>query len=81
MLPMAITEDNVTKDIYETAKLSIDYVRVKTGMPSNVDGELMKKCSAPTLVNCRFLELGLYKKQVNRCIPWRRNATGLRGEK
>ncbi len=50
MLPMAITEENITKDIYETAKLSIDYVRVKTGMPSNVDGELMKKCSAPTLV-------------------------------
>lgn len=50
MLPMAITEDNITKDIYETAKHSIDYVRVKTGMPSNVDGELMKKCSAPTLV-------------------------------
>ena len=29
----------VSQDIYETAKLSIDYVKVKTGMPSNVGGE------------------------------------------
>ena len=28
-LPMAITEDNITDDIFETAKLSIDYVKVK----------------------------------------------------
>ena len=39
---MAITEDNITDDIYETAKMSIDYIKVKTGMPSNVDGELMR---------------------------------------
>ena len=26
MMPMAITEDNITEDIYETAKLSIDHV-------------------------------------------------------
>ena len=50
MLPMAITEDNITDDIYETAKLSIDYIKVKTGMPGNVDGKLMNKCKAPTLV-------------------------------
>lgn len=67
MLPMAITEDNITKDIYETAKLSIDYVRVKTGMPSNVDGELMKKCSAPTLVmaaekDCLFPGKGVIER-------------------
>lgn len=34
MLPMAITEENITDDIYETAKLSIDFSRVKTKMPS-----------------------------------------------
>ena len=67
MLPMAITEDNITKDIYETAKLSIDYVRVKTGMPSNVNGELMKKCSAPTLVmaaekDCLFPGKGVIER-------------------
>ena len=32
LLPMAITEDNITDDIYATAKLSIDYIKVKTGM-------------------------------------------------
>ena len=33
-----------------TGKLSIDYIKVKTGMPGNVDEELMKRCKAPTLV-------------------------------
>ena len=55
MLPMAITEDNITKDIYETAKLSIDNIKVKTVMPGNVDEELMKKCYAPTLVMAAFI--------------------------
>lgn len=50
MIPMAITEDNITDDIFETAKLSIDYVKVKTVMPTNVDAAKMKKCKAPTLV-------------------------------
>lgn len=50
MMPMAIEEDNITNDIYETAKLSIDFSKVKTGMPSNVGAKDMKKCNAPTLV-------------------------------
>ena len=50
ILPMAVTEDNITQDIFETAKLSIEYAEVKTAMPSNVDEEMMKKCLAPTLV-------------------------------
>ena len=50
MMPMAIEEDNITDDIYETAKLSIDFSKVKTGMPSNVDAKEIKKCNAPTLV-------------------------------
>lgn len=50
MLPMAVTEDNITQDIYETAKLSINYSKVKTGMPSNVSAKYMNKCKAPTLV-------------------------------
>ena len=29
-------------DIYITAKLSIDYIKVKTGMPSDVDEGLMR---------------------------------------
>lgn len=50
MLPMAVVEENITDDIYETAKLSIDFAKVKTGMPSNVGANVMKKCKAPTLV-------------------------------
>ena len=67
MLPMAITEDNITDDIYETAKLSIDHIKVKTGMPGNVGGEMMKKCSAPTLVmaaekDCLFPGKGVIER-------------------
>ncbi|MDO4305068.1 MAG: alpha/beta hydrolase, partial [Bacillota bacterium] len=50
MLPMAVTEENIADDIYETAKLSINYTNVKAGMPSNVAGKDMKNCKAPTLV-------------------------------
>ena len=50
MMPMAIEEDNITNDIYETAKLSIDFSKVKTGMPSNVKEKDMRKCEVPTLV-------------------------------
>lgn len=49
-LPLAITEDNITDDIYETAKRSILHSRVKVGMPGDVDEERMKKCNAPTLI-------------------------------
>ena len=50
MLPMAVTEENITEDIYETAKLSINHSKVKTGMPSDVSEQYMKKYKAPTLV-------------------------------
>ena len=50
ILPMAITENNITDDVYQTAKLSIKYAKIKTAMPSNVDKECMIKCNAPTLV-------------------------------
>ena len=33
-----------------TAKLSINFSKVKTGMPSNVKTEDMEKCKVPTLV-------------------------------
>ncbi len=67
MLPMAITEDNITDDIYETAKLSIDHIKVKTGMPSNVDGKMMRKCAAPTLImaaekDCLFPGKGVIER-------------------
>jgi len=50
MLPLAITPDNITDDIYETARLSIAYSKVKTLMPSNASAKLISRCKAPTLV-------------------------------
>ena len=64
MLPMAIVEENITDDIYETAKLSIDFSKVKTGMPSNVKSEDMKKCKAPTLVMAAEMDCLFPAKQV-----------------
>ena len=60
-------------DIYITAKLSIDYIKVKTGMPSDVDEELMKKCNAPTLImaaekDCLFPGKGVIER-AGRIIP------------
>lgn len=50
ILPMAVTADNIDSDIFETARCSIDNVKIKAGMPSNVKPDDMKKCLAPTLV-------------------------------
>lgn len=67
ILPMAVTEENITDDIYQTAKLSIDHAKIKTAMPSNVDERKMKKCKAPTLVigaekDCLFPGVGVIKR-------------------
>lgn len=67
MLPMAVTEKNITEDIYETAKLSINHSKVKTGMPSNVKEKDMRKCEAPTLVmaaekDCLFPAKGVLSR-------------------
>ena len=72
-MPMAITEDNITDDIFQTAKLSIDHVRVKTAMPSDVDSNRMKKCTAPALVmgaekDCLFPGAGVIER-AERIIP------------
>lgn len=50
ILPMALTEENISSEIFETAKASIDHAKIKAGMPSNVSPTLMRKCEAPTLV-------------------------------
>lgn len=70
ILPMAIEEGNITDDIYETAKLSIDFSKVKTGMPSNVDAENMKKCKASALVMAAEKDCLFPAKQV---IPRAKN--------
>ncbi len=73
ILPMAVTEDNITQDIYETAKCSIDFAIIKAGMPSNVKIEDMRKCFAPTLVmaaerDCLFPAKKVLQ-QAKRMIP------------
>ncbi len=50
ILPMAISEDNIDEDTFKTVKCSIDNVKIKAGMPADVDPAAMKKCLAPTLV-------------------------------
>ncbi|MPW26953.1 alpha/beta hydrolase [Alkalibaculum sp. M08DMB] len=50
IMPMAVTKENIDKDIFETAKCSIDYAKIKAGMPSNVKGSDLRKCKASTLV-------------------------------
>ena len=67
IMPIAITEDNISDEMYQTAKLSITYSKVKTGMPSNVSGKLMMRCKAPTLVmgaekDCLFPGEGVIKR-------------------
>ena len=77
-LPLAVTEENITDDIYETARLSILHSKVKAGMPSNADEELIKKCNAPTLVmaaelDCLFPGKGVIeraKKIIPNCEPY-----------
>lgn len=66
MLPMAVKEENITDDIYETAKLSINYSKIKSGMPSNISKYLIKYV-APTLVlaaekDCLFPGKGVLKR-------------------
>ncbi len=73
MMPMAITEDNISDDLYETAKLSIDHVRVKTAMPTNVSASKMRRCKAPTLVmgaekDCLFPGRGVLRR-AKKIIP------------
>ena len=50
LLPLTVSEEDITDDIFETAKLSIEYSKVKAGMPSNVSAKLIGNCLAPTLV-------------------------------
>ena len=52
--------------INDKQKISLFHIKVKTGMPSNVDGQMMNRCVAPVLVmaaekDCLFLgRLNLY---------------------
>jgi len=50
ILPMAISKDNIDEETFKTVKSSIDNVKIKAGMPSDVDPGAMKKYRAPALV-------------------------------
>ncbi len=73
LLPMAITEDNITDEIIETAKLSIDHAKIKTAMPTNVSATKMACCKAPALVmaaekDCLFPGEGVLER-AEKIIP------------
>lgn len=50
LLPMALESQNITPEILETARCSIDNVRVKTGMPGNEPAGELQKYHNPVLV-------------------------------
>ncbi len=73
ILPMALTEEGIDAITFETAKCSIDNVKIKSGMPSNVKPSDMQKCTAPTLVmaghkDCMF-PAELVIPQAEKIIP------------
>lgn len=50
LLPMAIKESNITKDILETARCSIDNTKIKSVMPQNESVDSLRKYQNPVLV-------------------------------
>ena len=50
ILPMAITENNITEDILETARCSIDNAKIKSIMPKNESCKNLRKYQKPVLV-------------------------------
>ncbi len=78
ILPMALTEEGIDAITFETAKCSIDNVKIKSGMPSNVKPSDMQRCTAPTLVmaghkDCLFpaaLVIPQAKKMIPNCTTY-----------
>ena len=50
ILPMALTEENITEDVLKTAKCSIDHAKIKKLMPQNESKCALKKYKNPVLV-------------------------------
>lgn len=50
LLPMALTEQNITEDILTTARCSFDHVKIKSVMPQNESRESLRKYQNPVLV-------------------------------
>lgn len=67
ILPMAITERNITEDILETARCSIDNAKIKSIMPKNENCKNLRKYQNPVLVmaaekDCLFPAKGVLIK-------------------
>ena len=67
ILPMAITEENISNDILETAKCSIDNSNIKAGMPIDVEGEKLHKFTGPVYImaaeyDCLFPGKGVIER-------------------
>lgn len=50
LLPMAVTEDNITEEILQTARCSIDHAKIKSVMPQNERCKALGKYQNPVLV-------------------------------
>lgn len=50
LLPMAVSEDNITEDILQTARCSIDHAKIKSVMPQNESCEALGRYQNPVLV-------------------------------
>lgn len=64
ILPMAVREENISKDILETAKCSIDNAKIKSIMPQNERKSALQKYKNPVLVmaaekDCLFPAAGV----------------------
>lgn len=67
ILPMAIRESNITEDILETARCSIDNAKIKSIMPKNENCKNLRKYQNPVLVmaaekDCLFPAKGVLLK-------------------
>lgn len=77
ILPMAVREENISIDILETAKCSIDNAKVKSIMPQNERTSALQKYKNPVLVmaaekDCLFPAAGVLRRakavwQQSRC--------------
>lgn len=50
ILPMSMNEENISDDIIDTAKASIDFAKIKTGMPNDESDDNLKKYTNHVLV-------------------------------
>lgn len=81
---MAITENALDSNAFDTIKNSFDHVKTKVGMPSNVSKKLMRNCNAPTLViagemDCLFPSkkvLKRAKKIITNCTTYELKGKG-----